>query len=135
MITQTLPWKNRIAILWASGLLLELAHLILISETHNWLVRHGNLVVYSSFFILAPIALVVLTLTLPDTPNRWVNIILGCFFAFVSAPLNFLECGVGLIQYTGPDPGLEQGLILGLKVIVTLLIPWFALKWPRQESE
>ena len=130
---QTLSWKARIAVLWACGPILELAHLILISETPNWLTRHGNLVLHSSFFFLAPIVLVVLSLTLGDKPNRWVNLILGALFTFVVYLINLLECGLGIVAYDGPDIGLEQGLILGLKVIVTAFIPWFAWKWPRQD--
>ena len=131
---QTLSWKARIAILWACGPILELAHMVLIIEQHNWLTRHGNLVLYSTFFFLIPIGLVVLSLTLPDKPNRWVNLILGSFFAFVSAPIAFMECGLGILMYNGPDPGMEQALILGLRIIVTAFIPWFAWRWPRQDA-
>ncbi len=131
---ETLSWKVRIAVLWVCGPILELAHLVLISETHNWLVRHGNLVLHSTFFFLLPLIMGVLSLTLKDKPNRWVNLILGIAFTFVFYLINFLECGLGVVMYNGPAIGTEQILLLGLKVVITAFIPWLAWRWPKQET-
>ena len=129
-----LPWKVRIAVLWVCGPVLESAHLLLVSETEYWLVRHGNLVVHSTFFYLLPLVMAFLSLTLKDKPNRWVNLIIGIIPMFIFYIINFLECGLGVVVYNGPSIGLEQTLILGLKVIITAFIPWFAWRWPKQEA-
>jgi len=132
---RTLPWKIRIALLWAIGPVLELAHLFYnIGVDEKGLARLGNLVVHTTFVFLIPLLMCLLSLTLTDKLNRWVNLVLGLFFGFVSAPIWFLEGGLGIIMYDGPPIGPEHALLLGLKVVVALFIPWFAWKWPKQEA-
>ena len=131
----TLSWKVRIAILWAIGPVLELAHLFLnIVVEEKGTARLGNLVIHSTFFFLIPLLMCLLSLTLKDRLNKWVNIVLGIFFGFISAPIWFLEGGLGVIMYDGPPIGLEHALLLGFKIVVTVFIPWFAWKWPKQET-
>ena len=131
----TLPWKIRIAILWAIGPILELAHILFtIGVEDKWLARLGSLVVHSTFFFLVPLLMCLLTLILDDKLNRGLNLVLGIFFGFVSAPIWFLEGGLGVIMYDGPPLGAEHALLLGLKIVVTLFIPWFAWKWPKREA-
>jgi ethanolamine transporter EutH len=131
----TLPWKLRIAVLWAIGPVLELAHLFLnIGVEEKGTARLGNLVVHSTFFFLIPLLMCLLSLTLKDKWNKRLNIVLGIFFGFVSAPIWFLEGGLGVIMYDGPPIGLEHALLLGFKIVVALFIPWFAWKWPTQEE-
>ena len=131
----TLSWKVRIALLWAIGPVLELAHLFLnIGVEEKGTARLGNLVIHSTFFFLIPLLMCLLSLILKDRLNKWLNIILGIFFGFVSAPIWFLEGGLGVIMYDGPPIGLEHALLLGFKIVVTVFIPWFAWKWPKQET-
>ncbi|HEY71608.1 MAG TPA: hypothetical protein G4O08_13610 [Anaerolineae bacterium] len=131
----TLPWKIRIAVLWAIGPVLELAHLFFtISPEGERQARLGNLVVHTTFFFLIPMVMCLLSLILSDQWNKWLNLILGIFFGFVSAPIWFLEGGLGVIMYDGPPIGTEHALLLGLKIVVTVFIPWFAWKWPKQEA-
>ena len=94
----------------------------------------GDFVLFSTFLILLPSIFCVLSLVLKDKWNKWVNIIAGIFFAFVSYPLAFLELGLGVIMYERPPLGAEHALILGLRVLITALIPWFAWKWPKTEA-
>ena len=133
-MTNTLPWKIRIALLWAVGPVLELTHLFLtIGTEEKWMARLGDLVVHSTVFFLVPMLMCLLSLTLKDKPNKWVNIVLGIFYGFVSAPIWFLEGGLGVIMYDGPPIGLEHALLLGLKMVIAVFIPWFAWKWPKRE--
>lgn len=130
----TLAWKTRIAILWAAPTTLVVAHLVLASETHNWLTRHGNLVLHSTFLYVIPSVMVMLTLLLPDRANRWTNVAVGLFYALLSGPIAFLECGLGVFMYNGPDPGTEQALLMGTRALLLLPIPVLAWRWPRRDS-
>jgi len=105
------------------------------SETDRWLERHGNLIVHSTFFYLLPLTMAVLSLTLKDRPNRCVNLVAGICPMFISYVINFLECGLGLAAHNGPPTGIEQALTLGLRVMVTAFIPWFAWRRPKQEVQ
>ena len=130
----TLPWKLRIAVLWAIGPVLELAHLFLnIGVEEKGTARLGNLVVHSTVFFLIPLLMSLLSLALDDKLNKRLNIVLGIFYGFISAPIWFLEGGLGVIMYDGPPIGAEHALLLGFKVVVALFIPWYAWKWPKQE--
>ena len=131
-----LPWKVRIAVLWVIGPVLELAHLFLTIGTEDkWMARLGVLPIHATFFFLIPLTMCLLSLTLKDKLNKRFNIVLGIFFAFISAPLWFLEAGLGVIMYDGPPIGTEHALLLGFKIVVTAFIPWFAWKWPKQEAQ
>ena len=132
---ETLSWKVRIAVLWAIGPVLELAHLFLTIGTEDkWKARLGVLAIHATFFFIIPLLMCLLTLILKDKANKWANLIIGIFFAFVSAPIWFLEGGLGVIMYDGPPIGIEHALLLGFKIVVAAFIPWFAWKWPKQET-
>jgi len=130
----TLSWKVRIAVIWAIGPMLHVAHLLYFTRVEDWGKYQGDVVLQSTVLLLLPLTFCVLSLTLKDKPNRWVNIIAGIFFAFLSYPVAWLELGLGVIMYEGPPLGAEYALILGFRMVITFLIPWFAWKWPKQES-
>jgi len=130
----TLSWKVRIAVLWAIGPVLQVAQLVIFTRVDDWGKYMGDFVLFSTFLLLLPLTFCVLSLTLKDKPNKWVNIIAGIFFAFISYPIAWLELGLGVIMYEGPPLGSEHALILGFRMVITLLIPWFAWKWPKQET-
>lgn len=121
--------------LWAIGPVLELAHLFLTIGTEDkWKARLGVLAIHATFFFIIPLLMCLLSLILKDKANKWANIIVGLFFACFSAPIWFLEGGLGVIMYDGPPIGIEHVLLLGFKIVVTAFIPWFAFKWPKQEA-
>ncbi|MFC1994276.1 hypothetical protein ACFLVI_03325 [Chloroflexota bacterium] len=133
-MNDTLSWKVRIAVLWAIGPVLEAAHLVLFTRVEDWGKYLGAVPLHVTFMYIIPLVMCLLSLTLKDKLNKWVNIVLGLFFAVLAAPLAFLEMGLGVIMYEGPSLGTEHALLLGLKVVVTLFIPWFAWRWPKRAS-
>lgn len=64
-----------------------------------------------------------LTLTLKDSINRWVNIIIGVIYVV-------LELGA-LIDIFTHTPYAHLIIMTGLKIVATALIAWYAWKWPR----
>lgn len=130
----SLTWKLRIAMLWLCGPILELGHLMFtIEATGGWLKRLGDLLVHSTFFLTLPVMLAVLTVVLPDGWSKKLNVVFGILPGMVFYTLNLLEFGFGLVPggYSGPTPGPEQAIILGVRLAITVLIPVLAFKWPR----
>jgi len=87
----TLSWKVRIAVIWAIGPMLHVAHLLYFTRVEDWGKYQGDVVLQSTVLLLLPLTFCVLSLTLKDKPNRWVNIIAGIFFAFLSYPVAWLD--------------------------------------------
>jgi hypothetical protein len=130
---EILSLKLKIAVLWLCCPVLEAAHLLLIIEDEGlWLKRHGNLMVHSTFFLLLPVILCVLTLLLNDHWNRKINLIVGIVPMGLFNFFNFLECGIGVAMYTGPAIGIEQPFLLGTRIIISVIIVWLAWKWPHK---
>jgi len=72
-----------------------------------------------------PSVMVFLSLILKPKLNRWVNIILGIFYTLLVLSTQF-----GIIMDTSVN-FLYSGIV---EVVLTALIVWYALKWPRQEA-
>ena len=64
-----------------------------------------------------------LTLTLKDSINRWVNIIIGVIYVV-------LEFGA-LIDIFTHTPYAHLIIMTCSKIVATALIAWYAWKWPR----
>ena len=64
-----------------------------------------------------------LTLTLKDSINRWVNVIIGVIYVV-------LEFGalIDIFTYT---PYAHLIIMTGSKIVATALIAWYAWKWPH----
>ena len=77
----------------------------------------------SAIVMTIPSVMVFLSLTLKPKANRWVNIILGVIYT-------------GIILLTLLMPGLwAHYIFVGIvEVALTLLIVWYAWKWPKQEA-
>jgi hypothetical protein len=73
--------------------------------------------------MVSPSIMVFLSLTLKVKANRWANIILGIFYT----------C---FMLYTMLMPGVwAYYIFLGIvEVVLTVLIVWYAWKWPKQEG-
>jgi hypothetical protein len=78
-----------------------------------------------SLLIATPSLMIFLSLALKPTINRVLNIILGLFFTVI----------MGLIVVTSKDPWMIFNTVLGsIEMILTLLIVWYAWKWPKEIS-
>jgi hypothetical protein len=76
----------------------------------------------SAVLMAIPAVMVFLSLTLKPKVNRWANIILGIVYT-------------GVILATLLMPGLWAYYIFygTVEVVLTVLIVWYAWKWPQQE--
>jgi len=77
----------------------------------------------SAIVMTIPSVMVFLSLTLKPKANRWVNIILGVIYT-------------GIILLTMLMPGIWAHYIVvgSVEVVLTLLIVWYAWKWPKQDA-
>jgi hypothetical protein len=77
----------------------------------------------SAIIMTIPSVMIFLSLTLKPKANRWANIILGVIYT-------------GIILLTLLMPGLwAHYIFVGIvEVALTLLIVWYAWKWPKQEA-
>ena len=77
----------------------------------------GNMFLLAGIMMLIPILMVLLSLLLPDQPNRWVNIVVAVIF--------FLFNAVGLPGY----PGIYDKVLLAVSLVMNVMVVWFAWKW------
>jgi len=126
-----LQWKIRISVLWIFMAVAMSAHGVLAFMEPGAMEQIGEMQTSAGMFLFmalfwwVPLVMAVLSLTLKDLANRWTNIILGIVFT----ALNIFH----LIEHLA-DPSAHQILIIGSTVVVTALIFWHALKWPKQEA-
>jgi hypothetical protein len=76
-----------------------------------------------ALFMIPPILMIFLALTLKPKTNRLVNIIVGIVYTLVGVGMVFMASNVGYIVY-----GLVES-------VLTALIVLYAWKWPKQESD
>jgi hypothetical protein len=69
-----------------------------------------------------PICMVYLSLTLKDSVNRWVNIIVAIIFFVINL--------VGLPTY----PSAYDQFLIVVGLVFNILIVWNAWKWPKQDA-
>ena len=84
-------------------------------------VTQGSLLT-ASILMIIPAVMVFLSLTLRPTVNRWANITLGILYTLVNIS-NLI--GETWIYY------IVSGVV---EIAVTLLIVWYAWKWPSSEG-
>ena len=139
---ETLRWKTRIAVLWILSAVAMSAHMILISfdpvamkKAYEWAptARSGEWA-FLALFWLVPLWLGFLAVTLKDLANRWVNFAMAVLCTILNI-WHFFVCGVPLVKggpYDNPTP--HHVLLVGSALVATLLIAWYAWKWPKQEG-
>lgn len=126
-----LQWKIRISVLWIFMAVAMSAHGVLAFMEPGAMEQIGEMqmgagmLLFMALFWWVPLVMAVLSVTLKDLANRWTNMILGIVFT----ALNIFH----LIEHLA-DPSAHQILIIGSTVVVTALIFWHALKWPKQEA-
>jgi hypothetical protein len=126
-----LQWKIRISVLWIFMAVAMSAHGVLAFMEPGAMEQIGEMqmgagmLLFMALFWWVPLVMAVLSVTLKDLANRWTNMILGIVFT----ALNIFH----LIEHLA-NPSAHQILIIGSTVVVTALIFWHALKWPKQEA-
>jgi hypothetical protein len=126
-----LQWKIRISVLWIFMAVAMSAHGVLAFMEPGAMEQIGEMqmgagmLLFMALFWWVPLVMAVLSVTLKDLANRWANMILGIVFT----ALNIFH----LIEHLA-QPSAHQILIIGSTVVVTALIFWHALKWPKQEA-
>ena len=126
-----LQWKIRISVLWIFMAVAMSAHGVLAFMEPGAMEQIGEMQMgagmhlFMALFWWVPLVMAVLSVTLKDLANRWTNMILGIVFT----ALNIFH----LIEHLA-QPSAHQILIIGSTVVVTALIFWHALKWPKQEA-
>jgi len=129
-----LAWKIRISLLWLFTIISDLAN-VLMSLSHPGVMEElmtgalsvGPVLMFvGAIVVLIPLVMAVLTLTLKDSLNRWLNIILGIFISIV-----FLG---NLIELATIMPAAHILLLSVAGFIAPVLIVWYAWKWPKQEA-
>jgi hypothetical protein len=134
--------KTRIAVLWIVAAVAMSAHTILMSldpavmkKAVGWAASAGQGEwIFTALFWLVPLWMAVLTVTLRDPINRWVN----CAVAVIGTILglwHFFICGVPLLKggpFARPVP--HHVLLVGSSAAATFLIAWYAWNWPRTKA-
>ena len=82
--------------------------------------------VVGAVIVLVPLVMAFLTLTLKDSINRWLNLILGVVFAII-----FFG---NLVQLATTTPAAYILLLSIAGLIAPILIVWYAWKWPKPEA-
>ena len=75
----------------------------------------------SAIFMLPPIVMIFLSLTLKAKVNRWANIIVGIVYTIIALMTIYSASSAGYLVYGG------------VEAVLTALIVWCAWKWPKQE--
>jgi hypothetical protein len=81
--------------------------------------------VFGTIFFLVPLVMAFLSVTLKDVANRRVNLVLGVIFTIINI-LHIFGCPIA--------GSAHQILIILSTIVVSLLIVWYAWKWPKEES-
>jgi hypothetical protein len=124
----------RISVLWLFVVVSDLAN-VLMSLAYPGVIEElmtaggsmgPELMFVGAIVILIPLVMAVVTLTLKDLMNRWLNIILGLVFTAIYLG-NFVE-----LSTTMPAAYILLLSIAGF--IAPALIVWYAWKWPKQEA-
>jgi hypothetical protein len=139
---ETLRWKTRIAVLWIIAAVAMSAHMILMTldpaamkKAAEWAVTAGQGEwVFTALFWLVPLWLAFVAVTMKDSVNRWVNFVVAVGFTILSL-WHFFICGVPLLSGGPfPEPLAHHVLLVGSTVVTSVLIAWYAWKWPKQEA-
>ena len=94
---------------------------IIAGEVEGMQMTHKGLLVSATFMVI-PIVMVVLSMTLNYNANRWANIIFSIFFF-----------GFTLIWLLVKPPPAYKILLGSVGLVCNALIVWTAWKWPKQE--
>ena len=139
---ETLPWKTKIAVLWILAAVAMSAHMILIigdpaavKKVTEWAAKAGSGEwMFFALFWLVPLWMAFAAVSMKDSANRRVNLIVAAIFTILNI-WHFFICGVPLFK-GGPlaEPTPHHILLVGSTAVATMLIVRYAWKWPKKEA-
>ena len=130
-------WRIQISVLWIADVVALAAAFILAmfeSDYLNGLIS-GQLegmdisiavLLMASFFWIVPLFMMYLSLVLPRSIARWLNIIFGLILGLLN--LFDLFNQISSMQILG----IARTIMIALMAVVPLLIAWHAWKWPAK---
>jgi hypothetical protein len=123
-------WNIKISVLWLFASIAFLAHQILVLMEPG-IIAHlmageaegqkigPELILFSAILMLVPMLMAFLSLTLKDSMNRWVNIIVGAVFAVLWL--------VGVVD-AAQSAYWGEALMTLSAVVASVLIVWYSWK-------
>ena len=140
---ETLGWKIRIAVLWIIAAEAYSAHMIMVTidpVSMKKMLEWGATIpaegwLFGAIYWLIPLWMAFVTMAVNGSPNRWANFVGGIIGTLLGI-YHFLMCGVPVSfipQGPVPGPTAHHILLLATAVVATVLITWYAWKWPKQE--
>jgi hypothetical protein len=123
-------WKIKISVLWLFASIAFLAHQILVLMEPGIIAQlmageaegqkiGPSLILFFAILMFVPMVMAFLSLILKDSMNRWVNIIVGAFFAVLWF--------VGVVD--AAQTAYWGGALMTLSAVVaSVLIVWYAWK-------
>ena len=132
---ENLALKVKIAVLWvfmavamsAHGVLSFMEPGVLDQIISGEMQLSAGMFVFMALFWWVPLVMAFLSVTLKDVANRWANMVLGVVFTV----LNIFH----LVEHLMAGPSVHQILIIGSTVVVTALIFWYTLRWPKEKGK
>ena len=82
--------------------------------------RPGILVAVS-ILLAIPALMIFLSAALPPFASRWLNVLFGSAYTLIQA-----------LTFSGSEPFYK--IVVVLELMVTVLIVWYALRWPRKSQ-
>lgn len=140
---ETLRWKIGIVVLWLIAAEAFSAHMIMVTidpVSMKKMLDWGATVnakgwMFGAIYWLIPLWMAFVTIAVKGSSNRWANFVLGIIGTLLGI-FHFFMCGVPL-SFVPPGPlsapTAHHILLLGTAVVATVLITWYAWKWPKQE--
>ena len=124
------PTNIKLALLWASLMFLYIYNDYFGLYSPGKIARIGAgrigpfeasepVMVTLSILLAIPALMIFLSAVLPPVVNRSLNVLLGLVYSVVE-----------VLTLIGSR--LSYQIVVSLEIVVTLLIIWFALRWPRQ---
>lgn len=125
------PIKTRLALMWASLMSLYIYNDYFSLYTPNTLSNIGagrmgplgpateGVLLGVAILLAIPALMIALSAILPAFASRWLNVLFGLIYTAVE-----------VLTFGGRH--LFYNAVIGLELILTVLIVWFALRWPRR---
>lgn len=136
---EIMRWKARLSVLWvtmAVGTVSAWFLSIMVPGTIDEIITgewggtalSEGMLALMAIFIIIPVALAILSLTLNGPANRWLNFVLGIiWFLWLIAEVVEHATGEATVY-------VATWLMFAAGLVIAALIAWFAWKWPKAEA-